>query len=95
MVTDPSECVDSSRILPTLQEEFSPVYEASYGGELLMFVLKDIAHHFIVLNPEKEQILQKLFDFEDHYLKNNPYYFLFGIYEKKAVSKDHHHEIPD
>jgi len=52
MVTDPSECVDSSRILPTLQEEFSPVYEASYGGELLMFVLKDIAHHFIVLNPE-------------------------------------------
>ena len=37
-----------------------------------MNVLKDISHHFVETNNEKEEILIKLFEFEDQYLKKQP-----------------------
>ena len=48
-----------------------------------MTVLKDISHHFLELNDEKSLILNKLFDFEDIYLKNHSSDFIFGVYKKK------------
>ncbi len=82
LVTDPSECVDSASILPTLNKHYKPIYEGNHGGEILMIALKDIAHHFVKLNQEKQEILKQLFDFEDTYLRENPPNFLFGIYKK-------------
>ncbi|MBW1294950.1 class I SAM-dependent methyltransferase [Aquimarina litoralis] len=80
ILADPSECVDSSQIMPAIHQHYKTIYEASYGGNLLPNVLKDIAHHFVELNDEKEHILNELFEYEDAYIKKHPSDFVFGIY---------------
>ncbi len=85
ILADPSECVDSVSIIPAIHKHYSTVYEVSYGGNILTLTLKDIAHHFIELNDEKEKILNQLFDFEDKYLKNQPSDHIFGIYKPNAT----------
>jgi len=83
ILADPSECVDSSSIMPAIHKYFSTIEEKPYGGNILMNVLKDISHHFIHPNKHQKQILTKLFEFEDDYLKNHSSDFIFGIYKKK------------
>ena len=58
------------------------VVEKQLGGNILMNTLKDIAHHFLDLNEQKQAILTKLFQFEDEYLKTHASDFIFGIYKK-------------
>lgn len=84
-MADPSECIDSSSILPALHRHFNTKIERHLGGNILMNALKDIAHHFI--NPDQEaiQILNKLFAFEDEYLEKYPSDFIFGIYQNKKI----------
>ncbi|MEP0005364.1 MAG: class I SAM-dependent methyltransferase [Balneola sp.] len=82
IIADPSECVDSASILPAIHSNFHTIIEKPYGGNLLMNVLKDISHHFIDLDSEKNQILEKLFSLEDEYLANNSSDFIFGVYQK-------------
>jgi len=82
IIADPSECIDSENILPTIKKYFKTLEEKPYGGNILMNTLKDISHHFTTLNKEKKQILDDLFDFEDQYLLENHSDFIFGIYEK-------------
>lgn len=82
ILADPSECVNSSAILPSLHFLFDVVVEKPYGGNLLMPVLKDIAHHFLEDDKKSHEILSMLFDLEDEYLKNYPSDFVFGIYQK-------------
>jgi ubiquinone/menaquinone biosynthesis C-methylase UbiE len=84
IIADPSECIDSSSILPSIHKYFNPIIEKPYGGNILMNVLKDISHNFIHLNDEKKEILNRLFNFEDEYLKTHSSDFIFGIYKKKA-----------
>lgn len=86
ILADPSECVDSSQIMPSIHKHYKTIYEASYGGNLLPNVLKDIAHHFVTLNNEKEQILDRLFEYEDTYIKNHSSDFVFGIYQNTSKS---------
>lgn len=83
LVADPSECVESALIVPTIHKYFQPVEEKPYGGNMLMVLLKDIAHHFIVDNDENLTILQKLFKAEDEYLNREKSDFLFGVYLKR------------
>ena len=82
-IADPSECIDSSSILPTLRGYLNPLVEKAYGGNILMHALKDIAHHFIDERIETDEVLERLFEFEDRYLKDNESDFWFGVYEKK------------
>ncbi|WP_299442354.1 methyltransferase domain-containing protein [uncultured Aquimarina sp.] len=81
ILADPSECVESAQIMPSIHKNYKTIYEAAYGGNLLANALKDISHHFVELDEEKEKVLNKLFEFEDEYLKNHPSDFVFGIYE--------------
>ncbi|MDO9261054.1 MAG: class I SAM-dependent methyltransferase [Flavobacteriaceae bacterium] len=83
IISDPSECIDSEKILPAIYKHFNVLIERPLGGNILMNVLKDISHHFVKMDNEKEEILKKIFEFEDSYLLNNRSDFLFGIYEKK------------
>ena len=83
ILADPSECIDSESILPTIHTHFNTIDERPYGGNILMHVLKDISHHFITMDDEKKQIIDSLFEFEDEYLQNQPSDFLFGIYQLK------------
>lgn len=82
-MSDPSECVDSERIIPDIHSKFNVIEEKNFGGNILMPVLKDISHHFVELDDRKKEILQNIFDFEDNYLKNHKSDFVFGVYEKK------------
>jgi len=81
-LADPSECVDSESILPAIHKHFEILDEKSYGGNILMNALKDIAHHFVNLDEEKQVVLEQLFHFEDEYLAKYPSDFVFGIYRK-------------
>ena len=83
ILADPSECIDSSSILPTIHTHFNTIAERPYGGNILMHVLKDISHHFLDMDSERKYILNSLFDFEDEYLQNQPSDFVFGIYKLK------------
>lgn len=82
-IADPSECIESENILPSIHKYYDTIHEASYGGNILMAGLKDISHHFIDINDEKKRILKKLFDFENDYLQKNESNFVFGIYQPK------------
>lgn len=82
ILADPSECIDSSSIIPALHKHFNVKIEKELGGNILMNVLKDIAHHFIHPNERQREILNELFKYEDEYLKNNSSDFVFGIYQK-------------
>ena len=84
IVADPSECVESEEILPTIHKHFTTICEKPFGGNILMTCLKDLAHHFVTLTPEKERVLETLFEFEDDYLKRYPSDFVFGIYQMKS-----------
>jgi hypothetical protein len=61
IIADPSECVDSSSIIPAIHSHFEAVYERAYGGNILMNVLKDIAHHFTNPTTKAEEVLKQLF----------------------------------
>lgn len=84
IIADPSECIESDRILPVIHSKFMIVEEKGYGGNLLMPALKDISHHFIEANEAQKEQLKKMFDYEDSYLKNHRSDFVFGIYEKSS-----------
>jgi len=81
MLADPSECIESDLILPSIANRFSVIFEKKYGGNLLMPVLKDISHHFIEPSIESEQYLNQLFVLEDEYLQSNPSDFIVGLYQ--------------
>ncbi len=83
IVADPSECVDSVNILPSIHRYFNIIEEKPYGNNILQSALKDIAHHFIELSEEKKEILHQVFSLEDEFLKNHPSDFVFGIYKLK------------
>lgn len=83
LLSDPSEAVQSSCILPALHRFFDTIKEVSLGGNLLHLVLKDIAHHFAEIDSEKLAILERLISAEKILCKTEPPDFVFGIYRKR------------
>lgn len=81
LIADPSECVESSKILPVARREYTVVEEKPYGGNLLMAILKDISHHFVEDSAENRELLQKLFQLEDNYLAHRDSDFMYGVYQ--------------
>lgn len=80
ILSDPTECVDSASILPSLHRHMKVLEEKRLGGNLLMPVLKHIAHHFVEGN---EDVLTDLFRAEDEYLQSHASDFIFGVYQKR------------
>lgn len=82
-IADPSECVESETILPSIHKHFKVIEEKGIGGNILMGVFKDIAYNFLELNQEKKEILQNIFEIEDTYLKTHQSDYLIGMYQKE------------
>ncbi len=79
VLSDPSEAADSANILSALDNHFTVVELKPYGGNLLTFLLKDIAHHFN--KPETTALLHELFEIENEWMKTtNQSDFNFGVY---------------
>ncbi|MCH8902758.1 MAG: class I SAM-dependent methyltransferase [Bacteroidetes bacterium] len=83
ILSDPSEAVESGRILPALRSQLSELEYSAMGGNILHLLLKDIAHNFLEDNIETTQLLEKLFKQEDEFLSTGVQPdFSFGVYQK-------------
>jgi SAM-dependent methyltransferase len=82
VLTDPSEAVNASAILPAIHRRFTTIEEKPLGGNLLHLVLKDIAHHFSGTVPHAQEVLSRLFDAEDRFIDGRPSDFVFGVYKR-------------
>ena len=65
ILSDPSEAVESSRILPLLRESFDVLDVRGYGGTLLEPVLSGIAHNFVGNDADTQRLLGTCFAAED------------------------------
>lgn len=65
IVKDPSEAVESSRILPLLHRTFNVHEVRGYGGAILHLLLAGIAHHFVTPDGEARRMLELCFSVED------------------------------
>lgn len=83
LLSDPSEAVDAESILPAIYKHFNVLEENDIGGNILMLLLKDIAHHFTSGSIEADEVLQRLFNAEDDFLSKEKSNQVFGIYRKK------------
>jgi 2-polyprenyl-3-methyl-5-hydroxy-6-metoxy-1,4-benzoquinol methylase len=69
MATDPSECVRSSAIIPTLKKEFAEVEVRSFNGSILFYALdRAFYDNFDAGNPAHLGLLDLIFALEDHYV---------------------------
>jgi ubiquinone/menaquinone biosynthesis C-methylase UbiE len=53
-IYDPSEAIESSRIVPLARQIFDVIEDRNYGGTILQILFQDIANNF--MNDEKETI---------------------------------------
>lgn len=82
-LSDPSEGIRSGEILPAIHRQFNVLEEKKIGGDLLAPVLKGTVHHYLE-NGDSNHILDKLFEFENDYLKTLPHAnYTFGVYSPK------------
>lgn len=83
-ISDPSEAAEASRIRPLLCEHFKALEEKAIGGNILMPLLKDIAHHFVAPDEQGRVLLEDCFTAEDEFLEKEESLLFFGVYQKKA-----------
>jgi 2-polyprenyl-3-methyl-5-hydroxy-6-metoxy-1,4-benzoquinol methylase len=69
ILRDPSEAVESERILPVVHELFEVVEARGYGGALLHPLLSRIAHNFADADPDGQALLDLCFRAEDMLLQ--------------------------
>jgi ubiquinone/menaquinone biosynthesis C-methylase UbiE len=82
IISDPSEAVESTNILPTIHTHFKTIEEHHLGGNIIMPLFKDIAHNFIDGSIETKKILHTIFETENKFIQTHPSDFVFGIYQK-------------
>jgi ubiquinone/menaquinone biosynthesis C-methylase UbiE len=80
VLTDPSEAVESDKIIPALHKHFTVIEEKALGGNILMPLLKDIAHNFLKEDEETTQLLHHLFELEDRFLEKEQSHLMYGVY---------------
>ena len=69
-LSDPSEAVESSDIIPMLREYFRIVKINGYGGSVLHLLFSGIGHHFVHPDTVAEHLLRVSFEVEDLLLKS-------------------------
>lgn len=74
MLGDPSEAVESARIVPLLERHFEIVERRDYGGTILHMLFDDIAHNFLdddgrEKSEEARRLLELCFQIEDTLLE--------------------------
>lgn len=81
---DPSEAIESDRILPMLKTKFCPVEVKPYGGTILHMLFHEIAHNFRTDDPEVKKWLRVCFQTEDAFIESGDLTsdFVAGVYQK-------------
>lgn len=88
ILDDPSEAVESSKILPLLNQIFNVVEIKEYGGTILNLLFSEIAHNFLSEDSETQRILRLCFEAEDSHLKNKDIQsdFVIAVCRKRLSS---------
>ena len=84
LLSDPSEAANSCLIRQSLAKQFEVLEEKGFGGNLLVPVLKDIAHNFLKKSAVNTDLLHRLFAAEDQFLDTHPSDYIYGIYRKQT-----------
>jgi SAM-dependent methyltransferase len=84
LIGDPSEAIESSRLLPLLRQMFQEVELRPIGGTMIHMLLHGIAHHFTAETPESCKWLDLCFALEDLLLEQGELDsdFVVGIFTK-------------
>jgi SAM-dependent methyltransferase len=85
-LSDPSEAVESSRILPLLNELFDVVEARNYGGTILHLLFDQIAYNFLSDSAETKRLLSLCFEVEDMLIENNEVSTDFAFIVCKNIS---------
>lgn len=83
-LSDPSEAVESSDLLPALRRWFAILEELPYGGTVLHIALSGIAQNFLDDDPVTAQLIQQCFNAEDQALPKLGHDFIFAVCTPKA-----------
>jgi SAM-dependent methyltransferase len=70
-LSDPSEAIESSHILPLLRKLFDVVEVKGFGGNILHLLFDGIAHHFSSPDAEAQNWLKLCFEIEDQFLASD------------------------
>jgi ubiquinone/menaquinone biosynthesis C-methylase UbiE len=68
-IYDPSEAVESSRIVPLTRQNFDVIEDRSYGGTILQILFQDIANNFMNDDKETIELLALVCDLEDWFIR--------------------------
>jgi SAM-dependent methyltransferase len=84
LVSDPSEAVESSNILPLLKKHFDTIEIKGFGGAVLHMLFSEIAHNFLSKDNETERWLDTCFAVEDLLLTNGDIHhdFVVAVFKK-------------
>jgi ubiquinone/menaquinone biosynthesis C-methylase UbiE len=87
MLYDPTEAVESSRIVALIGKTFDVVETKGYGGTVLQLLFSDIAANFLGGDPETKRLLAMCFAAEDELLRSlaSQSDFLVGICRKSRA----------
>jgi len=85
ILSDPSEAVESSNIMPLLSETFNVIETKGYGGNVLHLLFNGIAHNFLSDDKNNLHILRCLFEIEDLFLSGEDVQsdFILSVCRKK------------
>jgi ubiquinone/menaquinone biosynthesis C-methylase UbiE len=87
ILNDPSEAIESSRILHLLDKHFERLELRNYGGTILHLVMDGIAHNFLNEDEETKSILKRCFDYEDDLINSGKLKsdFIFAVYRNNKT----------
>jgi len=71
---DPSEAVESSKIVPTINKYFKILESKDYGGNISQLLFQDIAHNFQNDDQDTISILKIITEIEDFMLSTEEIY---------------------
>jgi SAM-dependent methyltransferase len=83
-LTDPSEAVESARILPLMEANFRSLERSNAGGAILYHLFPRLISNFRDDDPDAQGWMQFCMDIEDRFIDRTEevdYWYVFGVYQ--------------
>jgi SAM-dependent methyltransferase len=86
LLSDPSEAVESSRILPGIHRHFNVLEEKPLGGTVVNLVFYEITRHFMKPDPAADRLLEQVCEMEEDGLRSGKIAsdYWFGVYAPRV-----------
>lgn len=90
VLSDPSEAVESARILPLMDANFRCLERRNAGGAILYHLFPRLLPNFRDDDPDAQGWMQFCIDVEDRFIDRTEevdYWYVFGVYETLPTSR--------